>query len=884
MRRSLVAALAFLAAAPALLAQVTYTNNAQVIIPVFGNLPSLYPVSINVPGVTTSLTRLRLTMNLHLSALNAINVLLIGPDGRQLVLMAGVSNAPFTGALTFDTQSATAIPTSGAVAPGSYRPTSTVNNVHFPQFEGPDIVATGGDVPPPVAGGTGSLGKFIGMNPTGGWSVFIVATAAGDPDDPNKMTSMSLTIDSPPDFAIDMTQVGTFKQGDVGDRYHIVVSNMGASPTGGTVTVTDVVPAGLTATNLFGVGWTCSLTQCSRSDSLGGQASYPQIVLVVDVADNAPQSVDNTASLVDGVPGNNSVTVQTPIMRQTDLAISVDDHVSSITAGNAITYTIVATNNGPKDVPGAFVTISFSYLLNATFTATQTGGASGFTPSGSNAIFDTVNLPVGSTITYTLNATVSPSASGFPAGTYSNTAFINGPSFVLDTNTANNSATDTDTLVYDADLSIAMSAPALVASGTDLTWTVVVSNAGPSDAHNVTLTDVLPIPFVSQTQTVYNNVFFNQSNTGDTITDTAFQFPKGGSATLELVGHVPPDTLPNVAIANTATIASADDTTAGNNTSFASTQTDVPDLSITQTLAGNAFAGQPVAYTLTVSNSGGTTNGEITVSDLVSTGLTGAAIAGSGWNCTGLTCTTTNVLLPGDTSTLVLTATVDPSAPETVTSTAIVSGGSEANLSNDSASVTSTVYTPFGAPQQLVATHTSTSTATAKWRAVLGAVHYVVARDTSISGLFNTVTTVAGTELDDTGLSADTTYLYKVQAVDGADVHSAFSGIDAVTTTVFSDDPLAAGTTPIRASHINQLRIAVDAMRVAADLPKLFDGQTLLAGANVTESEITSLRAAIVEARTNLTVGAYTFTDGTITAGVTPIRTAHIADLRNACE
>ena len=51
-------------------------------------------------------------------------------------------------------------------------------------------------------------------------------------------------------------------------------------------------------------------------------------------------------------------------------------------------------------------------IASDTFTAVATGGASGFTASGSGNINDTVNLPVGSTITYTVVANISGSASG----------------------------------------------------------------------------------------------------------------------------------------------------------------------------------------------------------------------------------------------------------------------------------------------------------------------------------------------------------------------------------------------------------------------------------------------------------------------------------------
>jgi hypothetical protein len=68
-----------------------------------------------------------------------------------------------------------------------------------------------------------------------------------------------------------------------------------------------------------------------------------------------------------------------------------------------------------------------------------TGGGT-CTASGSGDISDTVNLPVGATVTYTLSGTISAAATG----NLSNTATVTAPGGMTDPNPANNSATDTD--------------------------------------------------------------------------------------------------------------------------------------------------------------------------------------------------------------------------------------------------------------------------------------------------------------------------------------------------------------------------------------------------------------------------------------------------------
>ena len=85
-----------------------------------------------------------------------------------------------------------------------------------------------------------------------------------------------------------------------------------------------------------------------------------------------------------------------------------------------------------------------------------------------------------------MNATVAGGASG----TIANTATIAVPVGVTDPTPANNSATDTDTVNLVADLSITKSdGVATVNAGATTTYTIVVSNGGPSAANGATFTD-----------------------------------------------------------------------------------------------------------------------------------------------------------------------------------------------------------------------------------------------------------------------------------------------------------------------------------------------------------------------------------------------------------
>ena len=111
-----------------------------------------------------------------------------------------------------------------------------------------------------------------------------------------------------PDLSISLTHTGNFAQGQTGATYTITVQNVGAAAANSTVTVTDTLPAGLTATSIAGTGWACTQPAgpCGRGDALAAGAGYPPIVLTVNVAGNAAASVIHTATVSGGGETNTS--------------------------------------------------------------------------------------------------------------------------------------------------------------------------------------------------------------------------------------------------------------------------------------------------------------------------------------------------------------------------------------------------------------------------------------------------------------------------------------------------------------------------------------------------------------------------------------------------
>src|SRR5581483_5781928 len=155
---------------------------------------------------------------------------------------------------------------------------------------------------------------------------------------------------------------------------------------------------------------------------------------------------------------------------------------TSAIPGTSDTYTIVVSNNGPSAVIGASVSDALPPgVTDAIWTSTtSTNGGKVTGPiSGIGALATTVDLPVHASVTFTFTIQIPPSATG----TLSNTATVTAPSDVTETNPDNNNATDTNDLTPRSDLSITKTNGEMsVVPGESTTYTIVVTNIGPSTA------------------------------------------------------------------------------------------------------------------------------------------------------------------------------------------------------------------------------------------------------------------------------------------------------------------------------------------------------------------------------------------------------------------
>jgi uncharacterized repeat protein (TIGR01451 family) len=125
-----------------------------------------------------------------------------------------------------------------------------------------------------------------------------------------------------------------------------------------------------------------------------------------------------------------------------DLSVTKTDQQVTATPGQPVTYTIRVQNSGPGPVAGATVTDAPpAALLGAAWTCSASPGST-CAAAGAGGIGDSVSMPPGGAVTYTLTATIDAAATG----AVSNGASVSVPAGISDPVAANNDAVDVDAL------------------------------------------------------------------------------------------------------------------------------------------------------------------------------------------------------------------------------------------------------------------------------------------------------------------------------------------------------------------------------------------------------------------------------------------------------
>ncbi len=279
----------------------------------------------------------------------------------------------------------------------------------------------------------------------------------------------------------------------VGESITFVVGVTNHGPETATgVVVDDTIPPGFTITS--------SVTSSGTFDApthlwtLGPLLPSQSAVLILTGTIDQPGMFTNVATKTmqdqpDPDPGNDTGSATGNAGLVANLVITKTDGLTTAFAGQVITYTITVSNLGPSPVTGARVTDTFpADLIAVTWTCVPAQGSTCQSTQGAGAIDALVDLPAGGSAVFSASGALRPDV----ATAVVNTAIVTEPPNVQDPDPSNNTSTDTTQVTLQANLQIVKTGPATVVSGTTVTYTLTVSNLGPSTAVDVVVNDPTP--------------------------------------------------------------------------------------------------------------------------------------------------------------------------------------------------------------------------------------------------------------------------------------------------------------------------------------------------------------------------------------------------------
>ncbi|HWS28054.1 MAG TPA: IPTL-CTERM sorting domain-containing protein, partial [Xanthomonadales bacterium] len=439
---------------------------------------------------------------------------------------------------------------------------------------------------------------------------------------------------------------------------------------------------------------------CSNPSQAVGSAVFTVVANIA--ASTAAGAISNTATVtttsIDSNPANNSATANQTITVDANLSILLTDSPDPVSAGSPLTYVATLTNGGPSDAQGVSIALPLPATLTFVSAVASAGGVCVTPAVGANG-----------TVTCTWAGVTLPAAqrsvtviAGVPAATASGSilnAIATAASSSPDSVPANNTSTTATAVNVAADLSITLTdTPDPVTAGTNLTYLATLTNGGPSDAQDATIS--LPLvagtSFVSATPSAGGSC----NAASPVVCSWAGATIPGGTRSVSIVVAVAAAQTGSLSATATASSPTADPS-AGNNTATAMTVVQVQaDLAITLSDAPDpVVAGTQLTYTAVVSNAGPSdaTAVVVTLPTPANTSFVSGSVTGGG-SCAGspVVCTVSGSIAPGASRTVSIVMLVAASAPEAsvISATATVTAGSpDSNTANNTASTTTNVIT-----------------------------------------------------------------------------------------------------------------------------------------------------------------------------------------------
>lgn len=542
-----------------------------------------------------------------------------------------------------------------------------------------------------------------------------VSSPTPDPNPGNNSQTVLTPITTRADLSITKTADQTAVQAGNVLTYTLTAQNSGPNDAKD-VQVTDTVSPLLTDPQYSidgGITWRSWRGAYTFPNLSAGERE--RILIRGTVSTSATGVLTNLATISsatpDPNPGNNSDTMLTPITTAANLVMTKTADQTSVPAGNVLTYTLTAQNNGPNTAQNVRITDSIpGNLLAPEYSAD--GGATWQTWSGSYTLD---RLPADSSVSILIRGTVNSAATG----SLTNAATVS--SATPDPNPRDNSDTVITQVANTADISITKTADQNpVQAGNTLTYTLSASNHGPNAAHNVTITDNTPASLLTPEYSTDGGRTWQTWSGSYTLNS----LPPTSTNTILIRGTVDP--LATGILSNTAAIKSTTpDPNPDNNTDTQLTPINSSaDISITKTADQNPVQqGSQLTYTLTAFNHGPNDAQNVVIADETSSDLLAPEYSIDGgvtwlpWNGsinlnilsanTGESILIRGIVNPTATGTLLNTASVQSTTPDPTPENNTTTVRTSINTSADLSITKTTDQSPIAAGNVLTYTLTA---------------------------------------------------------------------------------------------------------------------------------------------------------------------------------
>lgn len=471
------------------------------------------------------------------------------------------------------------------------------------------------------------------------------SVSAGDPDPSNNTATDTVIVEDEAD--LQLTKVCD-EQVDAGENATctIYVDNHGPSDARGVVVTDD-----LTSTSPFSASASPSQGTCTASSptptsrrfvcNLGTLAPESTTVsgratITITISGSEGQTINDLASVRSDTPDpdstNNSGSGSVVITALSNLALTKTDTPDPVVAGQVLTYRVTVTNSGPSTAANVVVedTVPAGVSINSVSASggACTAGVPGDPFQPTTCGFD--SIAPGASKSVTINVTVHPDTRGIlhnDARAYSDT---------LDPDNSNNFVHSDTVVNAEADVSVVLTdSPDPVVPGRVLTYKSAVSNAGPSTANAVRLSQTLP-PEVS-----FRSVGITGSGgscglvTPTLLECTLGDVRPGQVVEIYLDTDVAPSAGDGISLSSTSSVSSSTTDPVPTNSSTTSTTTRrVADVGVRLTSDADVYKPSTVIhYTITVTNLGPSEAANVVVSQQLPPSKTGYYVSDDDPTC-----------------------------------------------------------------------------------------------------------------------------------------------------------------------------------------------------------------------------------------------------------